>query len=236
MSVTTKYIFGEPDFLEGIGNVYPVKLKNYDEFVECSTHLYYSKDHFGEEFKDFSLLELLIFGLRDEKIVQDFEKLFSLVLKKDIAFFTTDYDFGFKGEKSLINKDNYDHLRNTIMKQNLMFEQKVYKNKVVQKWADKVIQARAKNSIKIEFEDKISTVSVATGKHYWDLAEYTIYQLETDFKRVIKLKQHEQGIILSTVSSDVSIEHFAENLDLYKSPYDDLFKDNKNNKLDKALK
>lgn len=232
----TKYIFGEPEHIEGIGDVYPVKLKDYDDFIEHSVFLHFSINHFEEEFRKYALLELLIFGLKDKEMINDMEKLFSMVLKKPIVFFINENSFGFSGEDTRIDKHNYDKLRSVIMKQNLMFEQKIYKNKIVQEWANKVIQARAKNSIKIEFEDKISTVSVFTGKHYWDLAEYTIYQLETDFNRIIKFTEYEKAVLARTAGADVPLEHYSENLELFRSPYEDLFKDKKAAKLNSAIK
>src|SRR5690606_20641865 len=183
-----------------------------------------------------------IFGLKNEQILEDLTKVFSLVTHKEVLFFAkneNEDDYGFKLETGeIINKYNYDLVRQVIMKQNLMFEQKVYKDKIVQSVMHKVFEARAKNSIKMEFEDMISTVSVFTGKHYWDLAEYTVYQLKTDFNRISKFKAYDTSVSAKIAGSDEKIEHFAENVDLFKSPYDlDSFTKSKNtvNRLDKFL-
>lgn len=237
-----KHIFGKSEFVDGVGEVYPIRLKDYDSFIECSTFLYLSKQHFRDEVRDkFSLLELLVFGLREDKLIQDFEILLSLVTRKSSSFFLNeDGSFGFRIESGeVIDKSNFDVVRQTIMRQNLLFEEKVYKDKFVQQYMSKVFQARAKSSVKMEFEDMISTVSVFAGKHYWDLEEYTIYQIKSEFNRVSKFKNYDTGIAFKCVSPEpVNVEHFAENMDMFKSPYDlDNFTNSKDkvNKLDKAL-
>jgi hypothetical protein len=232
------YIFGRHTHVDGIGNVHPIKLKDHDEFVDCSMVLYYSKNNFPEESQEDKLLDLLV-GLNDEKIIEDLEKVLSMSLKQVVHFNVVNgNDYGFViDETHYINRDNYDIIRQVIMQQNLMFEQKIYKDKLVQEWANKVIQARAKSSIKMEFEDMVSTVSVFTGKHYWDLAEYTIYQLKSDFNRISKFKDYDASVLFRTVSNDVKISHFAEDIDLFKNPYDDLFKSkDKLKKLDDSIK
>jgi hypothetical protein len=232
------YIFGRPKCIDGIGDIHPIKLKDYDEFIDCSMVLYYSKNNFPEEFQEDRLLDLLV-GLNDEKIIEDLEKVLTMTIKQVVQFNVVNgNDYGFViDETHYINRDNYDIIRQVIMQQNLMFEQKVYKDKLVQEWANKVIQARAKSSIKMEFEDMVSTVSVFTGKHYWDLAEYTIYQLKSDFNRISKFKDYDASVLFRTVSNDVKISHFAEDIDLFKNPYDDLFKSkDKLKKLDDSIK
>ena len=46
-----KYIFAQPDYVEGIDKdnpiyIHPVRLKDYDKFIEASHLLYISKKHF----------------------------------------------------------------------------------------------------------------------------------------------------------------------------------------------
>ena len=238
---STQYIFGKPEHIDGLGNVHPVKLKNYDEFINCSNYLYIGKDHFNDEVLDYPLLQLLIFAFKDQSVIEDLEKLFALVLQTEVqAFVRDDVEIAFKTPVGgVIDNFNYDLLRRTIMRQNLMFEQKVYKDKVVQAYMHKVFEARAKNSSKLEFEDKISTVSVFSGKHYWDLEEYTIYQLEVDFCRISKFKNFDLTVTARSLGSDQKIEHFAENVDMFKNPYDiSSFTKSKDtaNKLDKSMK
>ena len=237
-----KHIFAQPEHIEGIGDIYPIKLKDYDKFQECSNLLYISKKHFQE--CDIPLLGLIFMsaeqlGIKEEDLILSFEKLFSLVLRKTISLHSNNENFWFQDKiesemkyNTIINFFNYDELRTIIMKQNLIFEPKVYKDPLVQEWANKVLESRSKNSVKITIEDFITTVKNFGGLTYEQLMEQTIYQLYADFYRIGKFKQFEQTSLFATVSMEkISIEHFAQSLDMWKSPYDNLFVDS--SKLDK---
>lgn len=236
-----KYIFAQPEYIEGIGNVYPVQLKDYDKFQECSNLLYISKNNFLE--CDIPLLGLIFMsaeqlGFNEQDLVSTFEKLFSLVLKKPVKSQSNEEMFWFEiDESNNISFYNYDVIRSVIMKQNLMFEPKIYKDKLVQEWANKVLESRTKNSVKITIEDFITTVKNYDGLTYEQIEEQTIYQLYADFYRIGKMKEFEKSCLFATVSTEpISIEHFAKNLDMWKSPYDDLFVDSsKLNKLNTTV-
>lgn len=232
------FILGKPDFIAGVGNVHPILVNDFDEFAECSTLLQIRKEHFIEDVRELNLLDLIVIGMRETDVIEKFERLFSLILRKEVKFLSNEQTYVFYAdENSQIYSDNYDKVKEKIMSQNLIFEQKIYKTKLMQEWADKVLQARAKNAIKMEFEDMLSTVSVFTGKHYWDLANYTIYQLKSDFNRINKLKSYDTGILAAVNGSDRKIEHFSESLDLHKNPYDGVFVDDKKLKnLNNAMK
>jgi len=232
---TLKYLFAQPDYIEGIGNIYPIKLKDYDKFQECSNILYISKNHFTEI--DTPLLALIILsvehlGYKSDDLILIFEKLFSLVLRKTVLLHSNNENIWFQVENksetkdnTIINFFNYDELRSTIMKQNLIFEQKIYKNKLVQEWANKVLESRSKNSAKISIEDIITTVSIYKSKNYDELMEYTIYQLYADFYRIRKMKKYDTDTLFATVAEKITIEDFAEEINMFKSPYEDLFVD-----------
>ena len=230
-----KYLFAQPDYIEGIGNIYPIQLKDYDKFQECSNILYISKNHFAEI--DTPLLALIFLsvehlGYKPDDLILIFEKLFSLVLRKTVLLHSNNENIWFQTKNKLetetedniiINFFNYDELRSTIMKQNLIFEQKIYKNKLVQEWANKVLESRSKNSAKISIEDIITTVSVYKSKNYDELMEYSIYQIYADFYRIRKMKKYDTDTLFATVAEKITIEDFAEEINMFKSPYDDLF-------------
>jgi hypothetical protein len=231
-----KYIFAQPDYIDNVGEIYPITLKDYDKFQECSQLLYISRSHFEEN--QYPLFMLLFMsrqqlGLTFDEFVKKLEDLFYLTTQNQFKFFETKnnawFQYKYKDNKGfpqykIINMNNYDIVREIIMKQNLMFEQKVFKNKTVQEWANKVLENKQKNAPKITIEDIITTVSVVTGKHYKDLLDYSIYQVYSDFYRVRKVKNFDASILSSVASmGSVSIQDFAEQLDMFHNPYDDLF-------------
>lgn len=219
----------------------PIRLKDYDEFAQSSFLLHISKNHFAE--MDYPLLLLIFMSadylkLTEEEVVTNFEKLFSLVTNKEVNFYyqeSTNTGGFLVDQKFFITPDNYDSIRKIIMNQNLMFEQKVYKNKKVQEWANKVWEAKQKKNT-ISLEDIITTVSVYKGVTYNQIMDQTLYQLYADFYRIRKMKKYDSDIIFRSVSDNITIEDFAETIDLLHNPYDDLFVDkSKLGKLNKAL-
>lgn len=224
-------LFGEPFFIEGIGNIYPIRLIDWEKFESVIPVILQSEKHF-ETNGDFPLLDILIRGISDEVIVKSLEIIFQLALRnEDVKFVVYDFDkykFQIDDEHS-ITADNFPLIRNVIMQQNILFEPKIYKNPDVAKWAEKVLAARGKNAPNITMEEMISTVSVFTGKHYWDLKDYTIYQLKSDFNRICKIEEYRtQSMVFANPYADLSkfkMDHFAEKIDMYKNPYDDVFKE-----------
>lgn len=236
--MTLKYIFAKPEFIDGIGDVYPIKLKNYDEFVDCSTILYYKKDHFKvDENVDLSLLDLLCFGLQDNNVTQILVKLFSLVLKRDVKYYTDENVYGFivDAENGLgIDGRNFDRLREVIMRQNLMHEQKVWKDPLLAEFARYQQEVESRNSIKMGIEDMVTTVAMFSGKTYEEISEFTIYQLKASFHRVNKFKNYDTTVAFKCVGSDAPLGHFAEQVDLFEDSSKDLLKGNLD-KLNSAL-
>ena len=210
--------------------IYPVQMSDYDEFQEYSEILYISKDYFNNA--DKPLLVLLFtsridLGLTIENFIDVFCKLFSIVTKKEVTFSSVSYKEGFMVDNEIIiNPNNYEIVREIIMKQNVMFERKVFKSKIVQDWAMKVLESKMKGHAKIGIEEMLTTVSTRTGKHYWDLEKYSIYQIYSEFYRIRKGKEYDFSMMAACQGAEIDSIDFAEDLDLYKSPYDDLFVDN----------
>jgi hypothetical protein len=229
--MTLNNIFGSPIEIEGLGLVYPVKLKNWDKFEKNIQPITFSKKHF-ETNQDMPLLDMLIYGFMSDEIVNSLCEIFNIVLKSKEFSIEPDGNNGFvfiNENKQIINSQNYEELRKVILSQNIIFEPKIYKNPALQKWAEKVLKTRSKNSPNVTLEDMLSTISVMSGKHYWDLQEYTIYQLKYDFNRICRIKNYEsQSIMFANPYADLSkmkMEHFAENIDMYENPYDGIFKE-----------
>jgi hypothetical protein len=235
-------IFQKPFELKGLGIVYPVKLINWDEFEENVSPIMLSKNHLELTIdQDLPLLDRVVIGLQDDRVINSLCKVFDIVLKSNSFKIIVGNDsYMFMNENDqIVDSTNYDELRRIILHQNILFEPKVYKTPALQKWAEKVLKARGKNAPNVTIEDMLSTVSVMAGKHYWDLEQYTIYQLRYDFNRICKIKNYEtQSLIFSNPYADLSnvkLDHFAENVDMYENPYDGVFKENKLTKLNSAI-
>jgi len=228
--MSVKNILGKPKVIEGVGSIYPIKVKDYEEFTDYAKILYVSIKHFESIPDNLKLLDVIYsncihLGYENyDNFIESMCKLFELVTNQDVSFFYDSKTYGFMiGTDGLINSDNYEKIRSIIMSQNIIFEQKIYKTKVMNDWAEKVMKAKQKNAPNITFEDIISTVSVSCGKNYWDLENYTIYQLYSDYYRFRKIQDYESSVQYKCVGADIKLSDYSENLDLYHNPYDDLF-------------
>jgi hypothetical protein len=246
-------IFNKPKMLPSIGQVYPVLMKDYDDFMECSNVLSLSYQHFDirevaklleSDEGEIKLLDLVILAAREsntfDETMETLNQVFSIVLKQKIVHDFGEFGIYFRDEKNnyLIDRFNYDEVRSTIMHQNIIFEPKIFKDKLVAQWAEMALKQRAKNSVDISIEDMLTTISVVSGKHYWDLENYSIYQIKQEFARIGKDKTYHTNVAFKCAGAEsVDIEHYAENTEIYKSPFDDLFKKkNQNSGLNKAMK
>jgi len=229
--MSLKHILARPEIVDGI-TLHPVLVEDYDDFSECSRFLYLSKDAFGET--PLTLMDLVLgvyeqLGETVESYLTKICRTFEIITKcsvgfipgKDLSSFVID-------EKYYISEVNYDTIRNIIMKQNLMFEPKKYKDPIVQEWADKVVAVRSKKQGHTTLEDMITTVKAYQGVSYEQISKQSIYQLYADFFRICKIVNFEQSSLFSTVSSEkITIEYFAQNINLFVEgdPYKDVFMD-----------
>ena len=238
---TVKYIFGRPDYVDGIGLIYPVQMKNYDDFMSVANILCLSYEHFNvDEIKkdlhkeNIKLLDLVILSATQNQGylgIYNLTKALKLVLREDVRFNQVENTFNMK-DGNKITRDNYDQFREIVMTQNLLFTPKVYKNKKLQEWAEKVIKARAKSAIPSDIESQISTAALLTNKNFNEIEEWSIYQFNMQFNRALKLESYKTTIqYMLAGSQDVNLEHFAEIINLLKNPYDDIFKDKNSGKL-----
>jgi hypothetical protein len=223
-------ILQAPIFIKSIGNIYPIKIVNWDNFESHLNILMLSKQHIpvtGDE--DIPLLHRIVIGFQDDKVNESLCSIFNLLTRTDsFQLKLNSKTYYFENELNhVIDADNYEEIRNVALHQNLLFEPKIYKDKLMQIWAEKVLKERQKNAANITLEDMITTVASLSGKHYWDLGEYSIYQLKSEFLRWQRIKQYDTTSILYAnpyAASEVKLEHFAEFLNMYEDPYKDLFK------------
>lgn len=238
-----KDVFGEPVSVEDAGLVYPVRMKDYDEFISNAGIITLSYQHFGvdkedknnKDIQNLKLLDVVLLASIEEKgkkqdgsetleILESLREVFKIVFRKNVEYEVSDEGLSFYiGEDGIVHRGNYDEVRKVIMKQNILHEKKVYKNKLMEKWAEKALSAREKNSVKMSMEDKLTTIAAFSGKHYNELKEYTIYQIYAEHARISKFKSYDLGIATIGHATNPQIEHFSESTDFEKSPYDDLF-------------
>lgn len=234
-------IFQESSEFKGVGKIYPIQLKNWDEFEGYLQILMLNDSHFDEETNQSLLYKLVNMGMQNPAIIIGLQNIFNLITRTSTFQFNWDLDvlLFVNEEKQFVNEFMYDELRKIVLHQNILIEPKVFKNKMVQEWADKVLKARQKESANVTLEDMITSVAALSGKHYSDLADYSIYQLKSEFYRWQHIKNYDSISNLfgnPYAASELKLPQFAEYLDLYADPYKDIFKSDKGMNITQAFK
>ncbi|MGZ9868116.1 hypothetical protein ACU3L3_06815 [Priestia endophytica] len=248
-------IFGLPTEHEDVGNIYPILVKDSEEFDQYSGLLAQGKQHFPNK-KDTPLLECIYTASEQEAtplILAYLGQLFKLVLRvKEIEIkhdgkhwyyliegSTPHVDSEGNVKEKIITVDNYDSIREIIMKQNLIVEPRFFKDPRVAKKAQSFLETKAKGGIEMTMEDKITTVSVWVGKTYEELSNYTIYQLESEFGRICQLADYQSQVLMMTNPhadlKGVKFKHFAEKLNLMSDPFEGFMKKKGDLSVTKAL-
>ena len=247
-----KDIYGEPEFVVGLGNVYPVNILQFDVFCLYSFLLKFSKAHTDKEhLENMNNFDAIIFGrikkfgdldqvksvfskmseMEELKFKIDcFKEMLKILLKVDSVEFLAEkevfYIKGELGEDKYLGSFNYDMFRSVVMRQNIIIEEKIYKDKMVEKFMKLRRKKDEKNAPKISIESMINSISVVTGKGYEELKKYTYYQIVMDFQRVGKEKEQELRV-LTQQEGKISPMGFAEDIDLY-THRDESYKKNMN--------
>ncbi|WP_226035610.1 hypothetical protein [Aquibacillus saliphilus] len=232
-------IFGKMQKVEGINNIHPIRLNQYEEFMECAQLLSLTEKHFEESaVEKHTLFELVVGQGIKADVIHRFIHMLYLVTGELFELKIADMEFTFIGGFDMyLDKTNFESFREVTMKQNLLYEDKVFKNPMVKQWADKVLEARSRNSVDMSLEDIVSVVHVFTGISYDDISAYTIYQLKHTFQRILKVEDYNRDIQFMCAGDDkTKPKPFMEKIELYQNPYDDVFVDkNKLNNLNKAI-
>lgn len=217
-------VLGQPKEVENLGKVYPVTLDKYEDFMTHAQILQYTKKHFHADLQEFTLFELAVSQLISAGALDSFKYMLFLVTDKEWHFYNAQNEqYMFISDDSVLNNKNFDEFRDVVMKQNLMYEDRVFKSPMLKRWADKVLDARSKNGADVTLEDIVGVVHIFTGVPYHEIAQYTLYQLKYTFQRVIKLEAHRASVTLLPHREDGKVEPFVDKVELYKHPYDDVF-------------
>lgn len=127
-----------------------------------------------------------------------------------------DYEFiSIDDCKSIIDRNNYDYIRNQIIRINAIRLPKQAKTRELQKWYDKAYKFKQINS-KEDYEDMLSTIARKYHKLPEELEHLTPYQVNVLYARDIKVSEFKTGVSYrcSPNFKDVEIKNYNEHIDL----------------------
>lgn len=252
---TSDVLFDEPYVEDGRLTLYPVKVKDFKILEKRIMYLLLSKRHYKLD-NNVNLFEYVVginlarvkqekekrsndeipMELILEEVVKEFEELFTVICREKIELDyekmlqTGEISFTNKDHTNMINRNNYEKIRQIVLKQNAIKEPTIFENKLEEQLAQKYMKAmQSKNKGKSisELGDIANFVSCYTGKSYEELYNQNIMQLQADYYRCISLNTHRTNTIFGTVSDKVKINGLNEEVisKLFEDPYKDMWKD-----------
>ncbi|WP_099301823.1 hypothetical protein [Bacillus sp. Marseille-P3800] len=240
--------FGKPTTITGVGEIYPITMRDYDEFMDIvniimlkKSQFPFNEDDLSRFFENPSQLRILDYIAinsaleQSDELLEGLKRIFELTTKESVKYLKSEDSVAFfignvdesPGHKKVIHSKNFDQVRECIMTQNLIVEPKEYANPLVAKWAAKAAEAKAKSSAKteIDMESILSSLQMSMGQKASFFEDFTIYQIYSAFSRLGKFNEFETDLALIGHSDQVGNVHFAEVIDLTKNPEDGAFKE-----------
>lgn len=226
---TNDLFFDKPCEVKGV-TLYPIKTKDYENFLGYAQYLMFSKKHLGlDKVKDVDLLNGLIFLMANARgnseedigtVLIEMSNLFRLLTHKEIKSITTDKGFEFVDEEETlrINKDNFNTIRKVALKMSLLTEPKIYDSELDRKWAEKARIAH-QNGKPLELGEIVLVVSQDMKFTVEQTLNLNIFQLHSYYMRIMQIYECETTRLFATVSPDCKPTPFA------KSIFDELYRD-----------
>lgn len=223
---TDDLFFDKPCQVDNI-LLYPIKVKDYQEFQEYLPFFTLSKKHLGvKNGEKINLLFSIIYLFAksesgnaetiEESIMSALIKLaraFSILTQKEIEFRMTEDDFEFYGDGILINEKNYNKIRKVILKMSLTKEPKIFEREIDRKWHEKAIKARMKDNPNLDLGEIVLIVSQDLKVNWKEIYnDFNIFQMYAYYYRQMQIYKYETTRLFATVSSDVKPSNFADSI------------------------
>lgn len=210
---TLNLLFNEPCNIDDKCTIYPISVKDYERFMGYTKYLLLSKQQLMLGEKDNLLQTIILISVAEKNkgslnlidpqtietmniVLEDLCKMFSIITKEKIECKSSnDGGFCFVGKTTLINSNNYDNIREVIMKMTLLKEPKVFKNKEVEKWYYKAIKASQRGKKGIDLDDIISIV---------------IQDMKYTFEYVYSLNVFQLYVLYARINNSVSYETISK--------------------------
>ena len=234
-------LLGQPINVTNVGNVYPIKLKDYSRFSMFAWTMEKTKASIDMQDSEEELLHLLI--LEDMKqededkrgmIIPCLIELIKMVTREEVKFISETMSFiigksdSEDSSERFLNYSNFEEFRKVVAKQNLIVEKRYYKP-LFQKMIDDEKKRRASKG-GLSLDTILSILSVEMGVNYDFLAEMTYAQIITNFKRIMLKESYKTGIQFKASGNykDVIIDNYTGEIDLYQHPDDEIYAKGKN--------
>lgn len=229
-----KDYLGMSDEVKGV-KLFPVKVLQWEEFLEVAQlflpHGYDFLKHRLKASPEVKLFDFLIAIIMDEIITSnngshslllDFQKLLEIITRQKVTgqvnLKTCDLWFELE-DGTRIDRDNYDEIRQVVMRQNLIFEPIIAPDEYSQKLIDNAIAVLSKKGTPSDLEAMICAVCNCKGVSASEMENYTYYQLRADFEMSQRLDYSRAIHVYRSQGATIDPPNIAEELSIHENPY-----------------
>lgn len=240
---TTNLLFNEPCYIEGLGSVYPISVKEYKKFQTYVQYIMFSKKHLNlsDEITLLNGLIVMMSGAKcknpnnltelNQKIfdtLNEITELFSMLTKKDLMYEIKNNGYIFKDKDGEININdgNFETFRQVVLTMNLLKEPKIFEDKLYEKMYYSAIKANRKPGASLD--DIIVTVIQDMKISFKEVSEYNVMQLYALYTRIVHVKNSDAITIYRTCTDKLPKIEYTDGVvdNLFKEQDDsDLFVD-----------
>lgn len=225
-------LLNEPLYVEGV-SLYPIKSKQWHVFIEYGKYLMFNKKHLSLEDSKDLLYTILLLIIQDKapketteeersieikKQIDNFANMLSMVTHSTIGFNEDDFCF-YNDDGMIIDSNNYDLVRQGILKINLMKEPKVFDDPLVQKYYEKTIKARQREKGVKTLGEMMLIISQDMKCSMDIVGEYNIFQIYAYYNRILHVEEYKVISIIKCFSEK------APKISFNDSIIDNLFKE-----------
>jgi len=218
-----RYILNIPIEIDGIGRIYPFTMEEYALYSHYFNILTVTVDLYLQyvDSKQKELRKELESRIKNFDVVcsqpEFVEMLLSLL---SISFKPQKLKYDSTTQTIFINdgkitRDNYDYIRNEIIKVNNIRLPKQAKTKELQEWFDKAYKARSmQNKNAGDMEDIITSIMAFTGYTPEEIKKMTVYQVNKLIARLNKISEYKTNIqFLCAGAEKINLEHWSSKID-----------------------
>ena len=247
---TDSIIFNEPCVMDNC-ILYPILVSEYKEFSKYMHYLIISRKNLKIPEEAPLLQSVIITTIRSytngsldltnensmlcmKKVLSDFEKLFSILTRKEIHSRVSKnggFEFvdviGSKEPSVVIDNKNYDDIRKVAIAMACIKEPKVYDNPIMQEWYNRYKLSKQNNKLKFELADMVIVVSQDMKFTIDDIKKMNIVQLYAYYKRINHVENYKAVTIFRTVTDKLPNINYIDGVisELYEDDDKDMFVD-----------
>lgn len=230
-----KYYLNQPIETSVGKPLYCILLKDWENYIKIAGKYLTICDLFlrrrlelSEEIK---LFDYIILVAINENDIGNLEQMFSLAFREPVKCFTmfkqgkidierTFFAVGdFDEKKYVINRDNYEEIREIMMEQSLLHDPLVGKNELSQKLIDKAIEKKARSMSNGKKSSTEAMLVLNSTAFPIDLETYTFYQLQAQYE-ILNRKENALAVhIYRSQGAKIDPIMLNEDLSIHDNPY-----------------